>query len=245
MMSWQQAAPKILREIAAEDHPHSGNRLGHPPHEHRSLWFIDPYGVEGIDRPIIYSLPLGSEVIINLDLMDLLRRAGKADAGDHLEEAKLDMLFDGSGWRVAGDPETMRRRLAANFASSFADSRFDHHNPYPLSMTGSQHRAMIHLTTSPRAVTEFHDAVKDALEVETLFAGTKMSRVQRNQHAERLQKLFAGRRMTTVEMQEAGAGLNLGQIRVVCRAAHAVQRGTWDEEAGEMEWTIERPSLWG
>jgi three-Cys-motif partner protein len=64
---WVQQVPTILRELAAEDHP--SQVLAYRPHAHRSLWFVDPYGIDGLDQRVLTSLPQGAEVVVNFDAM--------------------------------------------------------------------------------------------------------------------------------------------------------------------------------
>lgn len=48
-VDWVKAAPWVAAEIASEDHVHGGRPVGAGRHDHRSLWFIDPYEWQTIE----------------------------------------------------------------------------------------------------------------------------------------------------------------------------------------------------
>jgi three-Cys-motif partner protein len=238
-VDWVQAVPHVRAEIAREDHPHGG-RQGASDHEHRSLWFIDPFGVEGIDHAVIESFPAGSEVIVNLDLMALLRLVGKADKGDRAAAELLDAVFGGSTWRGAGSGSRARKPLADAFATSFPTKRWRYGSAHLLRPTGSQDRAMIHLTNADTADKAFTRAVRSALARDTVTAGRKLSKPAKDRGAQRLFERFGGLRLTTREMRSMVSTWDLGQMRAICNAADHRGLGHWDEATSTMEWFEER-----
>ena len=66
--------------------------------------------------------------------------------------------------------------------------------------TGSQTRAMVHLTMAKTAVPAFARAVKDAMRAGTVIAGRVLSTQQKDDAAVTLFNLFAGRSLTAREM---------------------------------------------
>lgn len=236
-VDWTKAVPWVAAEIAQEDHPHGGRPIRGGSHGHKSLWFIDPYGVESLDHSVIESLPSGAEVIVNLDLMALLRHAGKA-AGDRPTEALLAKVFDGTSWKAAANQPSPHKALADAYADSFP--RWPHRNAYLLRVSGSQDRAMVHLTDSPKAVTAFRKEIETSLRAGTLAAGGALTTIQRDQAAVDLFGQFRGFTLTTREMAAVLPRFNLTQLRTICRTADANRYGRWDEKAGAMEWFAER-----
>ena len=239
-VDWVKAVPWVAREIADKGHPHGGRGLPGAPHDHRSLWFIDPYGVESIDHQVIEQLPAASEVIVNLDLMALIRHAGKARAGDRLIQSLLETVFGGRSFEgPAASPEPWRP-LAEAFANSFP--RWSYRNAYLLRASGSQDRAMIHLTDSPRAVEAFARAIQAAARAGTLLAGGTLTAIQRDKAAAELFDRFRGLTLTTREMVVVAPRYSLGQLRPICRTAQEHYFGRWNDVSNTMEWFAERQS---
>ena len=238
-VDWVTAVPHIRDEIALEDHPHGG-RQGATRHEHRSLWFIDPFGIEGIDHAIIESFPTGSEVIVNLDLMAVMRLVGRAEAGDRPVEELLNTVYGGRAWSQVPPSRWRAMRLGEAFAESFPRGRWPIRRSHPLRPTGSQYRAMIHLTTTPTAESAFEGSVRRALARGTVVAGRSMSKTEKDREARRLFGLFRGLRQTTPEMHSAVGGLDLGQLRWVCHTADQLGFGRWLPDERAMEWFEEQ-----
>lgn len=201
-VDWVQAVPRICAEIAREDHPHGG-RHGASGHNHRSLWFIDPFRIEGIDHVVIESFPPGSEVIVNLDLMAIRRLVGKAGKGDWTADALLNTVFGGNDWQGIGRGPRARETLAEAFAQSFPTRLWHLRRAHLLRPTGSQDRAMIHLTNAATAEKKFERAVHNALARGTVVAGRKLSKTEKDREALRLFALFRGLTMTTREMRSS------------------------------------------
>jgi len=243
---WVKFVAKITTEILEDsDHPHNGGRYGGGAHDHRSLWFVDPYGVEGIDHGVIEGLPRGSEVIVNLDLMGLLRDAARAENGEQPLADLLDRAFGGPSWRGAPVGADGRAYMIAAFEQSFA-RRYKHRNHRLLRPSGSQDRAMIHLADSDKAVPEFARAVQAGLEAGTVIARGKLTAQQRGAAVVQLHGMFGGVTLTAAEMRGA-AGLSISQVRVACKAAEDRRYGRWDAASGTMEWFAERApelTLW-
>jgi three-Cys-motif partner protein len=241
---WVAAAPDVLAEIADGRHPRGGTGRG--PHDHRSLWFVDPYGPETLDHKTIEGLPRGSEVIVNLDVMGVMRLIGRARAGQTLAELELDRVFGRNDWRLA--PVGMKGRiwLADLYAASFATSAFKLRNAYPLRPTGSQFRALVHLTNADTARAAFSRAVKSALEAGTVAAGEKLTTVEKDRAAASLFAMFRNQTLTTREMRQAGAPMSLSQLNAICPAAAHLGYGRW-LPGQRMEWFVDRtpnPTLW-
>ena len=244
---WVTVVPKIKAEIAVEDHPHGGNVAGRD-HQHRSLWFVDPFGVEGIDHSVIESFPIGSEVIVNLDLAALLRHAGKAKGGDERFVELLNRVFGGGSWRVAGTGQAARLAMAKAFAESFPTSQWRYREAHLLRPTGSQDRAMVHLTNAKTAWEEFPKKVDQALRAETVIAGRVLSKTQKDNGANRLFDIFRGQMVTTSEMQAAVSTWDLGQLNAICATAQELHMGEFNDRTKTMSWAEERGSdatLWG
>lgn len=149
-VDWVKAVPWVTKEIEDEAHPHGG-RAGSRGHHHRSLWFVDPFGADGIDHTVIEGFPIGSEVIVNLDLMSTMRHAGKAIKGDQAMVDLLDKVYGGRSWEPAARRPDPHQPLGDAFAESFSISRWQFRQAYLLRASGSQDRAMIHLTNSKPA----------------------------------------------------------------------------------------------
>jgi three-Cys-motif partner protein len=233
-VDWIKAVPWVTKEIADEGHPHAG-RAGARIHEHRSLWFVDPFGVEGIDHGVITGFPAGSEVIVNLDLMSTIRHAGKALKGDRQMVDLLDTVFGGRTWEPAARRAHPHQPLADAFAESFPISRWRFRKAYLLRATGSQDRAMVHLANSPAADDVFGKNIVRAFKTETMLAGTLLSKTQKDAAAKHLASLFAGLTLTTREMVSS-VPWSLGQLRWICSAAAQGDYGEWNEKASMMKW---------
>jgi len=241
-VDWVKAAPWVAAEIADENHPHGGRGQG--LHAHRSLWFIDPYGVESIEHAVINGFPPGSEVIINLDLMGLIRHAGRAHNGDEPIRALLERVYGGDDWDAASRQRHPQQPLADALANSFP--RWRYRNAYRLNATGSQDRAMVHLTDSTTAVEAFARAVKTALKAGTIIAGAALTTIERDRAAAELFERFRGLTLTTRQMLPAVTRYSLGQLRPICNTADQNRYGRWDATTGTMEWFQDReptPSL--
>jgi three-Cys-motif partner protein len=243
-IDWVDNVPAITAEIATEaDHPHGG-RATAQAHQHRSLWFIDPYGVESIDHEVIMSLPKGSEVIINLDLSVLPRHATKAADGDPDVLAILERAYGGSGWRrileLTGSTDS--RALALTFAESFPKSRWEYREPHLLRASRGQYRALVHLTTTPVARDTFERDVRTAMAAGTLAAGDILSRPQKDKAAHRLHELFRGLVVTPRQMKPAFSW-SLTQLRAICTVADGLGLGRWDGTT--MEWSDEPSKVAG
>jgi three-Cys-motif partner protein len=235
---WVKAVPWVAAEIADENHPHGGLPVGQRRHEHRSLWFIDPYGVESIDHGVIEGLPVGSEVIINVDLMALLRHAGRARAGEKPIRDLLGRVYGGDAWDAPSRLANPHQALADALANSFRG--WTHRNAYLLRATGSQDRAMVHLTRSKTAVTAFARAVDSALKAGTVAAGGMLTSIQKDNAAVELFERFRGLTLTTRQMYAVVQRYSLGQLRPICNTAEQNRYGTWDEKTGTMQWFTDR-----
>jgi three-Cys-motif partner protein len=238
-IDWVVAVPRIRDEIDLEDHPHGG-RVGASKHTHRSLWFIDPFGVEGIDHAVIESFPAGSEVVVNLDIMAVLRLVGRAEGGDHAVEELLNTVYGGNDWRGIGTGSKAPLLLGESFAQSFPTRLWSIRRSHPLRPTGSQYRAMIHLTNTVTAERAFEKSVKAALARGTVIAGRKLSKTEKDRAALRLFALFRGVKLTTQEMRSMVPAWDLGQLRWICNAADQQGLGRWDAGSSTMDWFEER-----
>jgi three-Cys-motif partner protein len=237
-VDWVKAAPWVAKEIAAEDHPHGGRPGLYSRHDHRSLWFIDPYGPESIENAVIEAFPPGAEVIINLDLMGLLRLAGRAHNGETPIRELLARVFGGDAWDAPSRLKHPHQTLADALANSFSRWRF--RRAYLLRASGSQDRAMVHLTNSLTAVDVFADKVEVAFKAGTLIAGTTLTAIERDKAAAELFGRFRGVTLTTRQMAPAVTRYSLGQLRPICHTAAQNRYGRWDAATGTMEWFAER-----
>jgi three-Cys-motif partner protein len=222
---WVDVVPGILREIADEEHPHLG-LAGGRPHDHRSLWFVDPYGIESIDHAVLLSLPRGAEVIINLDLAVLPRHVARAANEEAGIVAILDKAFGGAAWRKLIGVSDLTA-LARGFAAAYPLSKWPFQEAHLLRATGSQYRALVHLSGSPTARDTFARDVRTAGAAGTLVAGEILSKPQKDAGAKRLHELFRGLSVTPREMQPAFTW-SLTQLRAICNAADAIGLGRWD-----------------
>ena len=236
-IDWVKAVPRIAEEIAQEGHTHAG-KAGSRVHEHRSLWFIDPFGPESIDHAVIQTLPVGAEVIINLDLMGVVRLAGKARAGEDEVAALLDRVYGSRIWDEIARRRDPQLPLADALAESF--TRWQFRKAYALRATGSQDRAMIHLAESPGAVGPFEQAVKTSMKAGTIAAGRTMTTMEKDKAAKALFEKFRGLTLTTDLMAIAFAGYKLDQLRWICTIAETSGYGEWDGARRTMAWYSER-----
>lgn len=228
---WVAMVPRIVDEISSRS-TCPGSALG--DHRHRSLWFIDPYGVEGIDHAVIRSLPVGAEVIVNLDLMGLLRDVGRAEAEVPIRRL-LDRAFGGNAWQGHGSGDEARHSIARAFADTFPAGQFRERHVRPLRPTGSQDRALVHLSNHPTAASTFARHLATALRAGTVLASGQLTRQERSQAARRLHDRFKGQSLRLREMHGTGVTLlNLGQLRVVCGVADELGYGTWADPV--MSW---------
>lgn len=237
---WVETVPAILAEIADGSDHRFANPRGHADHHHRSLWFIDPYGWQPIDRKVIESLPVGAEVIVNLDLTSITRHAGRSDP--ELRD-RLDGLFDGDGWtRVPGEGQAYRERLAQLWTDSFR-THFKFREPHPLRPSGGQDRFMVHLANNEKAATEFKKHVSTSLRRGTVIAGASLDHTKKDIAAKALWERFKGRTLTTDEMYSVDASFTRGQLRTICHAADIDRYGRWNASTKAMEWFEERGPL--
>lgn len=239
-VDWVKAVPWVAKEIADEGHPHGGSPRGSGRHDHKSLWFIDPYGVESIDHAVVNALPVGAEVIVNLDLMGLIRDAARARAGEAGLDAILNTAFGGASWQAPSllPSSQVHRGLADALANSFR--RWDHRNAYLLRATGSQDRAVVHLADSPKAELEFARIVQTAFKAGTMIAGASLTTIERDKAAVVLHGRFRGLTLTTRQMFAVETRYSLGQLRTLCRTAETKRYGRWDEAGSTMEWFQDR-----
>lgn len=243
---WVTRVPEIVAEIASDDHPHGG-QVGSSKHDHRSLWLIDPFGLDGIDHMTILTLPAGAEVIINLDLMTAIRFIARARQGEEAIIAILDRAFGGRAWDAVGEGAQSRGQIARVFAESFR-GRWSIRNFHLLRQTGSQDRAMVHLTDAKAADQAFTKAFEASLKVGTVIAGPTMTKQEKDRAADDLLERFRGLSVTTRQMYAATPRWSLQQLRWICSTAQDRGLGRWDERSSEMTWFIEpRPpaGLWG
>lgn len=234
-VDWTSRVAAIAAELELEDHPHGGRPTGDRAHDHRSLWFIDPFGIEGLDHGVIESLPAGSEVVVNLDVMGTMRHMGKARSGIESSLRHLRVAFGGDSWDVAGG----QREVAEAYAATFSATRWPHRDAYFLQATGSQDRAMVHLTRSQSAVTAFAKCLDEARRAGTV-AGTGMTSAQRDSAAVRLFLAFRGLELTTRQIAAGQSRYRLDQIAPICRAAQVSGYGRFDEASRTMTWFEER-----
>jgi len=231
-MDWVKAAPAIQAEVASgAGHAYAGR------HDHRSLWFIDPYGWKGIDRKTISALPIGAEVIINLDLTSLTRHAGRTEA---VLRAELDELFGSHAWAdCEGEGYAYRLCMAKLFADSYA-SKFRFRETHPLRSSAGQERFMIHLANTDRATKTFTRHVGEALRAGTVVAGKTLHHTQKDLAAKALWEKHRGRTMTIDELYDVDASYDRGQLRAICKAAADDGYGSWNRTSGVMEWRQDR-----
>lgn len=227
-IDWVEAAPRILSEIRSTlDHRH---QQGLQRHDHRSLWFIDPFGLEPIDRSVIERLPYGAEVIVNFDENTARRHAGR-DLG-YLTER----VYGDDRWR-----EAIAKPLGG-FAEVFAESfaRFKFRNIRPLRASGAQDRFFVHLTNSKAAVGAFERCVAAGLKAGTLIAGDLLTGDQKHDAAIALAEVWKTQTVSLDEMYASGAGRTRVQLRGICEVAHDLGYGRWNARARTIEWFPQR-----
>lgn len=244
--------PELINEISSSaDHGHSSPAYRQLAHQHRSLWLIDPYGVRDIPHRHIEPLQrlVGAEVIINLDVGGVFRTAAASasttpDADTLLRSVtkaqaeRLDETYGGHGWHEILDsrPSEPYRALAQGYADTFP--LFDYRNGYMLWASGSQYRAVIHLTNSRIAMERFHADHNRALRSGTLIAGRVLNEGQRAVAAQTLLAELAGQTLTLDEMVNRGITSHRpGQLKVIMRTAQEHGLGEWDEPTLTMKWS--------
>jgi three-Cys-motif partner protein len=245
--SFAEAVPQVIEEILRSDHPHT--TVGGRQHQHRSLWFIDPYGVDGVPHDLLATLPEGSEVIVNFDIAGLLRHVGNALKGDARATQILDAAYGSrEPWLAAAQLPRGHRRDAALADAYAASLPLKYTKAYPLHASAGQKRFLVHGANTLRAIAPFELAYKAALKAGTVFSGNVMTTQQRARAAMRLAATFAGQTVTLDEMIAAGCGLRKRELRPVCAEAQEEGHGSWDPKAGVMEWfgerRFERQTLW-
>lgn len=225
---WVKAVPAIAAEIVGTpDHPKPVGAWGH---EHRSLWFIDPFGVEPLDHATIMALPPHSEVIVNFDENAVRRHAGK-------DLALLGRIYGDDRWRAALKQPT--GAFAEIYAESFA-RRFEFRTWNPLVPSGAQDRFLIHLAETSKAIAPFDRAHKAALKAGTLIAGDLTTTSEKHKIVKGLHERFAGQRLTIDEMYDAGAGFQKVQLRALCQTAEDLRYGSWTAKNSTLDWFPER-----
>jgi hypothetical protein len=101
-------------------------------------------------------------------------------------------------------------------------------------------RYFIHLTHAKVAADRFAETYSTTLR-EGLFAGGRQLReADRSLAAGRLFETYRGQAVTVGEMYELDAGLDRGQLRVVCEAAADAGFGAWEPATQTMSWATER-----
>jgi three-Cys-motif partner protein len=255
--TFARALPRILSEIVADrGHTHSSGPT-YRDHHHRSLWFVDPRGIEPIPHGVLDPLATlpGAEVIINLDLGGLLRVAGAAlkalERGDPDSffaaaikagnERRLDETWGGDGWKSdlrTADPGDILRSIARGYANTFP--AFPFREAYPLRGTRSQKRYLVHLTHSDVAADRFSGAWRAAFNLDTVASGDQLSSSQRAWRAGTLHSRFRRSILSVQEMYELGAGASRQQIRGICRTAEEGGMGEYDVDLDRMTWFAER-----
>jgi three-Cys-motif partner protein len=231
----------ILTEIAAPSHPHSSGRA--MAHRHRSLWLIDPYGLEEIPHDDLVDLGDGSEVVINLDVSGIWRLIGLARSTRANEVqvrgavSALDTLYGDRSWDAATRGLTapaVYRAIAEAYAQTFRS--YTVRQAYPLHGTRSQFRFLIHLATSPSAERAFASAYKTSFKAGTLIADGALTAVEKRRAAEFLWGKFRGMTITISEMRELGVAFDATQLHAICGIADAESFGRYDAASRSIEW---------
>jgi three-Cys-motif partner protein len=254
--TFRNAFDRVLDDMRADlGHVHaSGPTYTH--HDHRSLWFIDPFGVKDIPHEDLERLErlAGAEVIINLDLGGLLRVRGAAARA--LDDAdpdafatavgkgnarRMDLTWGSDHWR-----DDLRRADRANIlrsvAQSYADTfrTFDHRNVYALRGSRTQKRYLVHLTYAATAADRFKGICDSCFRINTLIAGDRLGQPQRATRAVQLHERFKGTTTTVPELYELGMGASRRQIAEICRSAVDLGLGEFDRGGQSMVWFGER-----
>jgi len=229
---WRRVTDSISSEITAPC-----QLPGFTSHEHRSLWLIDPFGVEPLDWRLIERLPRHAEVIVNFDENTVRRFAGRAEADELLHGTYRD-----DRWKAGlGQP-------LGTYAQIFADQfvRWKHRTKHALWASGSQDRFLIHLTDAPQALRPFETSVKNGLKAGTLIAGDILTVQQQRAIVAGLAERFQGLTLSIDDMYAAGVGASKVQIRTLAQQAADDDYGIWNPKARSVTWFPERynqPSL--
>lgn len=219
---WVDVVPSIAAEIAGPPtHPRSHH---YGRHNHASLWFIDPYGVEPLDYRVVDALPSHSEVIVNFDVNSTRRHAGKG----------LDLLY-----RVFRDPkwQSIEHGQPDEWARAFEDQfpTYRERKSYPMRASGSQDRYFIQLAGTPKAIEAFGKCVKSGLRAGTLIAGSLLTMQEKQAISQELFEHFKGTTRTIAEMHLAGTGLNRQQLRAIAEVLDG-EFGDWYPRRDLVEW---------
>jgi three-Cys-motif partner protein len=256
--AFHDALPVVLDEMRADDR-HGHSELGGRAHGHRSLWFVDPYGLTPIphaDLDPIAALT-GAEMVVNLDVGGLLRMQGAAlsaldesnprsfyrAAATTWNENRLNETWGSDGWRndiEEADPGDILKSIAQGYANTFPN--FKCRNVYPLRGSRSQKRFLVHLTHTPVAEDRFANVWKETFTLGTLAAGDKLDSAERAGRATALFEQLAGETLSVADMYELGLAVSRGQLVGICRAAEEMGLGKFDDRVGvgRMEWFKER-----
>jgi three-Cys-motif partner protein len=216
-----------------------------------SLWFIDPFGFKDIPYEALEPLTtprFGPELIVNLDLSGIWRKAGKPDdivdigevSTDQSDQQKaLTRLFaERINWEralIAGGTRSRNlRSLAEAYCQLFR--RFEYRRAHRLRSSDGQVRYLIHLAHSQRADQAFAAAFDASLKVE-LFAGRSMDSAARGQAAQVWFEMFKGGTTAVDQLYEESIGdFDRGQIATILREAELRGYGRFDESNRIMTW---------
>ena len=224
---------QVADEILRQDHPHSTRGRQH--HDHRSLWFIDPFGPV-VSHESIASLGRGTEVISNFDVGGLRRMIPVAlDAdlpGSAASLAKLDLTFGSRRWT------TLAGASDAQIAQAYADTfpGYPIRKVYPLHSSRNQVRFMVHLTHSAKAEAAFRADYRTATTVGSVIAGDGMSDREKRAAAELLWKKFRSEELGIEQMFDAGVTFSRAQLRWICAQAELEGFGAFDTTDDLMTW---------
>jgi three-Cys-motif partner protein len=215
------------------------------PHQHHSLWLMDPYGPQAIPiAPLrkVESLA-GSELIINLDTHGVARlmAVARSRRGPWQQDAAiLDALFGSDIWTTLpeGEDEAVRDQIARTYADRF--TRFPIRRIHRMRASSGQIRHFIHLSRHTVAEDLFKRVFDDALVAGTIAKGKTLSLAERSAAAARLAGEFAGQRVTVDEMALLSARSPKGQLPTICRTAEADGWGTYEAGTRTMTWFSER-----
>ncbi|HJP89043.1 MAG TPA: three-Cys-motif partner protein TcmP [Candidatus Limnocylindrales bacterium] len=223
---WVDVVPRISAEIGGP--PTHTRSHGWGAHNHASLWFIDPYGVEPLDYRIIDALPHHSEVIVNFDVNATRRHAGKG----------LELLY-----KVFRDPkwQGIEHGTLEEWAQSFEDQfpAFSNRKSYPLRASGSQDRFFVQLAGHPKALEAFGKCVKNGLRAGTLIADSLLTMQEKQAISRDLFEVYKGTTVSVSAMYEAGGGLQKKQIRAIAEVLDG-EFGWYRPKVDEIEWFTER-----
>jgi three-Cys-motif partner protein len=216
-----------------------------------SLWFVDPFGFKDIPYDALEPLTrprFGPELIVNLDLSGIWRKAGRPDdivdigevSSDQVDQQKaLTRLFaERNNWERAlisgGTRSRNLRSLAEAYCTVFG--RFAYRRAHRLRSSDGQVRYLIHVAHSPRADQAFAAAFEASLKVE-LFAGRSMDSAARGQAAKTLFEMFKGGTTTVDQLYEESIGdFDRSQIATILREAELRGYGRFDEGNRLMTW---------